>query len=143
PQQLALRIDHRIQQSRVTLRLLQTGRVRLQIHKLQGVRRGQITVERLIFTVIEQQRQPGSGVDPEVLAALRAHVQVVFQIFLPYDLPAALTLHPQAFGANRLLSRIVQIPRLALKPSHKSVLSSRLSVLSGTDRSPSPVLTEN
>ena len=51
---------------------------------------------------------------------IRDSVQILFQIFLPDNLPAVLTLHPQPFGTNRLLARSVEFPGFALEPSHIS-----------------------
>src|SRR5437764_7193336 len=64
-------------------------------------------------------RETGAGVDSEVLVALRTHLHVFFEIFLPDDLAALFTLHPQSFGANFLFARGVQLRRFALKPSHR------------------------
>jgi hypothetical protein len=54
-----------------------------------------------------------------VLVALRTHVHILFQILLPDDLPAVLTLHPQPFGLDALLSRSVELAGFAFEPSHK------------------------
>src|SRR5258706_7192665 len=54
-----------------------------------------------------------------MLFTFRTHVQILFQVFFPDDRPAALTLHPQAFGANSLLPRRLEFPGFTLEPSHK------------------------
>src|SRR5208337_3372850 len=59
-------------------------------------------------------------VNAKVLLALGADVQILFQVFLPDNLPAALTLHPQPFSADFLLARSVQFAGFAPKPSHSS-----------------------
>ena len=118
--QLAVRVDDGVVQARIRLRLLQPRRIRLQVDELQRIGRGDVPVERLVLVVVEQLRQPGAGVDPEVLVALRTDVHVLFQILLPDDLPAVLTLHPQPFGADFFLARSVQLTGFAFKPSHKN-----------------------
>ena len=63
----------------------------------------------------------GAGIDAKVFAALRTYVQVLFKIFLPNDLPAALTLHPQTFGANFFFARSVQFTGFSFEPSHRKI----------------------
>jgi hypothetical protein len=57
-----------------------------------------------------------------VFIAFGTDVEVLFQIFLPDDLAATLTLHPQAFGADLFLARGVEFGGFAFKPSHKKKL---------------------
>ena len=62
---------------------------------------------------------PGARVDAEMLVALGTDVEVLFQVFLPDDLPAVLTLYPQALGADFLLARGIQFAGLSFEPRHK------------------------
>src|SRR5208282_6081311 len=108
----------------------QTRGVRLQVHKLQRVGGGQIAVENFVLIVVEKLRQAGVRVDAKVFAALWADVEILFQVLLPDNLAAAVTLNPQPLGAHSLLARSVQLTRLSLEPSHRN--SSQLPVASKT-----------
>src|SRR5467141_35858 len=113
-------IDDGIFQARVGLRALQARGVRLQVDKLQRVGGDEIAIENIVFAVVEKLRQACAGVDAEVFVALRADVEIVFEVLLPDNLPAFLTLHPQPLGAYLLLARSIQLTGLSLEPSHKS-----------------------
>ena len=104
PVQLAAGIDHRVLQAGIGLGLFQARRVGLEIHEFQRVGRNQIRVEYLVLSAVEELRQPGAGVNAEVLLALRTNVEVLLEILLPDDLAAVLTLHPQPLGAHLLLA---------------------------------------
>src|SRR5882762_5923308 len=116
-------IDDGIFQARVGLRALQARGVRLQVDKLQRVGGGDIAVKNVVFAVVEKLRQAGAGVDAEVFVALRADVEIVFEVLLPDNLAAFVTLHPQALGAYFLLARSVQLTGLSLEPSHEKQFS--------------------
>src|SRR5208282_545662 len=130
--QFAQRIDDGVFQARVRLRLLQTRGVRLQVHKLQRVGGDQIAVENFVLIAVEKLSQAGAGVNAEVFAALRADVEIVFEVLLPDNLATAVTLHPQPLGAYSLLARSVQLAGLSLEPSHKR--SGQWSVVGGQRR---------
>src|SRR5262249_47010584 len=68
---------------------------------------------------VQKQQQALAGIEAEVIVALRANVEIVFQLFFPDDLPAALALHPQAFRAHTLIFRGLDLTGLPLKPSQK------------------------
>jgi len=87
------------------LRTLEPIRIWLEIDEFQGVGGTELIAESFVFAIVEEIRETGAGIDAKVLAALRANIQVLFKIFFPNDLTAALTLHPQAFGANFLFAR--------------------------------------
>jgi len=52
---------------------------------------------------IKQQRQPRPGVNAEMMPALPADILRLLQVLLPDNLPAAIALQPEAFGAYRAL----------------------------------------
>ena len=81
----------------------------------------QVVAENFVLAVVEEIRQAGAGIDAKMLAALGANVQVVFQVFLPDDLPATFTLYPQAFGANFLFAGRIQFDGLSFEPGHKQI----------------------
>ena len=114
-------VDHRIVQARILLRLLEPRGIRLQVHKLQGIGGRDIGVENFELIIIQQQRQAGARINPEMLVAFRTDVQIVFQVLLPNNLPAVLAFDPQPLGADLLLAGGIQFSGLALKPSHKQI----------------------
>ena len=75
-----------------------------------------VTVVRWLARIKAQ----AARVNAEVFAAFGANILVLFQIFLPDDLPATFTLHPQPFGAHLLFARSVKITGLSFEPSHKT-----------------------
>src|SRR5258708_40144293 len=121
-------IDDGIFQARVGLRALQARGVRLQVDKLQRVGGDEIAVENVVFVVVQKLSQSRAGVDAEMFVALRADVEIVFEVLLPDNLAAFVTLHPQALGAYLLLARSVSLAGLSLEPCHKN--SSQFPVLS-------------
>jgi hypothetical protein len=70
-----------------------------------------------------------------MLAALGANILVLLQIFFPDDLAATLTLHPQAFGADILFARSVQLAGLSSEPSHENLSGDLVIGSSGEVRS--------
>jgi hypothetical protein len=54
-----------------------------------------------------------------VLVALGADVEILFEVLFPDNLAAAVTLHPQAFGADFLFAGSVKFAGLSLEPSHR------------------------
>ena len=52
--QLALRIDDRVFQPRILLRLFQARGVRLQVHELERVGRSYVAVEGLILVIVDE-----------------------------------------------------------------------------------------
>jgi hypothetical protein len=71
------------------------------------------------LVIVNELRETSAGVDAEVFFALGTHIQVLFQVLLPDNLPAAVTLYPQAFGADFLLARGFQFAGLSFEPSHR------------------------
>src|SRR4029077_15863922 len=67
---------------------------------MEGIGRRQARVQFLISAAIEEQRQPGARIDPEVMFALRAHLEILVQCFFPNDMASALALEPQALRAD-------------------------------------------
>ena len=92
------------------------------IHKLQRIGGSKVLIFHgeavIFFAVIQQQRQTGARIDAEVALALGADVPVLVQVFLPDHLAAAVTLHPQTFGAYAFLARGFQLRVFAFKPGH-------------------------
>src|SRR5580700_7735175 len=63
-----------------------------------------------------------------MLVALGANLQIVFQVFLPDDLPATVTLHPQPLGTDFLLARGIQLAGFSFEPGHDLVVSTQFPV---------------
>jgi hypothetical protein len=103
-----------------SLRLLQTRRIGFQVDKFQRVGRNQVGVEYFVLVIVQKQRQTGPCIDAKMLIAFGANVQIIFQIFFPDDLPAMLTLYPQALGPDFLFARGIQFAGLSLEPRHKN-----------------------
>ena len=101
------------------LRSLQTSRIGLQVHELQRVGGTQAAIFQLESRV-QQLRDARACVHPKMLVALRADVEVFFQVFFPDDLAALFALHPKPFGLDLLLARSIQFLRLPLEPRHRS-----------------------
>ena len=99
------RIHNRVVQPRGLLRLAQPLLVGLHVGKIQRVGRAQTHVHQLIAR-LQQQLDPLPRAELEMMLALRAHIQVRFQIRPADRLPAARALDPQTLGANALLARI-------------------------------------
>src|SRR5438309_1402830 len=93
----------------------------IQVHELQRIGGDQIPIKSFVLVIVQQLRQTSAGVDAEVFFALRTHVQVLFQVLLPDNLPAAVALYPQPFGADFLLARGIQFAGLSFEPSHKNI----------------------
>jgi hypothetical protein len=64
------------------------------IREFERIRRLKIFILGLNSTFVEQQHQPGRGIYAEVIVALDADAQILFQFLLPDDLTAALALDP-------------------------------------------------
>jgi hypothetical protein len=56
-----------------------------------------------------------------MLLALGADLHVLLQILFPDDLAAAVAFDPQAFRADGLLARKIQLAGLSFKPSHNGI----------------------
>src|SRR6185295_7016845 len=73
--------------------------------------------------IVEQQRDAGAGVDAEVVAALRADLEVAVEIPGVDDLLAALALDPESLGYGA--ARPVHADRLGLlglaEPGHEGI----------------------
>ena len=116
--EFALRVDDRVVQAGVVASLFEARRVGLQVDKFQRVGGDQVAVEGFVTGYRRTAGQAGTGVDAEMLVAFRADVEIVLQILLPDDLAAAVTLHPEAFGAHLLFARSVEFTGLAFEPGH-------------------------
>jgi hypothetical protein len=81
------------------LRRAQALLVGLHVGKVQRIGRAQAAIHQFIAG-FEQQFDALAGADLEVMLALRANVQVGFEIGLEDGLAAAQALDPQALGAH-------------------------------------------
>ena len=109
------------------LRALETLGIRLEVNEFERIGGSKIVAECFVLAIVEQVRQAGAAIDAEVFATFRANVQVLLEILLPDNLPAAFTLHPQAFGANFLFAGSVQLAGLSFEPGHKNSIIESLS----------------
>ena len=76
-----------------------------------------------IAALVEQQRQPGASIDPKMMIALGADLQVLFQLFFPDDLAAALAFQKQSFRPYPLLFCRLNFAGFSFKPSQRKILS--------------------
>ncbi len=116
--QFAFGVDDGVGEFGVGLGPLEAGGIGFQVDEFQGIGGDQVVVEDVVLIVVEQLGEAAARVDAKMLVALGTNVEVVFKVFFPDDLAAAVTLHPQAFGANFLFARAVQLTGLAFEPSH-------------------------
>jgi hypothetical protein len=88
---------------------------------LQRVIGNQTLVELLILAVVKQDAEARSRINPEVMFALGAYLQILVESLLPNHLAAMLTLQPEPFGANMTLAAFrgfISSRPVAGKPSH-------------------------
>src|ERR1035438_5037920 len=133
---LSDRVDDRVVQPGLPAPLRQPMLVLLQVRKIQRVRRAELQVHQFVARR-QQQRNPPPRIDAEVVAAIRADVQILFQVLLEDCLPATAALCPQAFGAHRLLPVVGNLVVFPLEPGHaQSFLGVRRirSIVSGAGR---------
>src|SRR5581483_4830113 len=93
--------------------------IALGICEIEGIRGGQPLIELLELTVIKKQHESGAGVDPFMMTALGANLEIVLQSFPPDDLAAVVAFKPQALCFDTALAFLGFERRfLSCKPSH-------------------------
>jgi hypothetical protein len=110
-------VSNGIFQARGRFAFFQADFVRPSISEIKRIRGCQLFILNLNAVFIQEQHEPLRRINAEMVVALGADVQVVFQLFLPDDLPAAFTLDPEAFRANAFLVGRLDFTGFPFKPS--------------------------
>src|SRR5262249_33660700 len=98
---------------------LEAVAIAFRVAEVERIARADVRGEFLVVVVVKQKLEPLPGADAEVIAALRAHVEVLGHFLAVDDLLALVALDPQPFGNGDLpLSRFLWLLLLA-EPGHR------------------------
>src|ERR1700735_5251890 len=118
-------IDHGVIEAGLAPGLFQPVPVGLDIDKLQRVSGYELQVHQLVPR-FQKAGDAAARVQPEMVSALGADLQVSFELGLEDVLPTALALLPQTLSANTLFCCIrFNLVFLPLKPGHVFPSSTR------------------